>query len=272
VGRNLTAMGGILTVDRSDRSDTNLSNLAEAILNGANNPGANCLVNWDAVPGSQVKVRVYGRFVTSGGTTTIKVRVGASTPDQPENTGTVELTFTTTGTEFVAAASGFFAKPGGQSYLRVTGINSLASQTVQVDGLVVVIESDVDHSAILLNNNRSNTRASFFPEVVVKEWIVDFDRFGEGSQLLVDLTLSVLTVGDDKTIRLRIGGTTGAVNGTSVLSFVNPIHQPAGSGRTVNTGTTIARPTGLQPVKLTLQTNDGFEVDVKDVSIILSGV
>jgi len=103
----------------------------------------------------------------------------------------------------------------------------------------------------------------------IAELVVFQDDYDFGllpATITVQLTAAVYSETGTATFRVRIGGSDGAADGTSVLSLTR-----VGASFADGSGTaTIANPTGIQKVKITAENGaDGAEARIKDAALTL---
>jgi len=96
---------------------------------------------------------------------------------------------------------------------------------------------------------------------------VDFSRLTSNPVALEFSFLGQVPSGGTGTVRIRVGGTAGALDGTVVATATITT---SGSYATIGNTVTFTKPSGIQQVKLTIQSStDGLDVLVKQVNVSL---
>lgn len=257
-------MPSIYNLDLPGGSDKAVTAGGEALYDHP----AGRVVNWDALPGdpgSNIRVGFVGRVRSASGTSTMRLRLGGTYAVD----GTVIHSFDVTGDQQVFEEV-TITKPVGASYLKLTGENAVANTILT--GPMVHIIPPTNLRGIMLNRWDFLTSSSAGGvEQLRAQWLVDFDEFGDADELLFGwggLTEIVFTADYTKRLRIRVGGTFDGIDGDEVISYNEEIFGPSVRGLQ----NTIAKPTGIQPVKFTLQTDDpftGFPVNVSHQSLII---
>lgn len=259
------AVNTVLAVDHKSQIVNSGLDTTEQFLDNA----FKAVFDWAKVPGTNVRFGIAGRVGVTGGTVTLRIRTGATNPLDSASTGTERLSVSApSGTNDLGVWSASTTKPTGLNYSRLTA-QSASTSTATCDGLATLIEVDGSGSYALLNSDPERVISGSLPETVMKEWVFDFDRLG-GSGTSVDVTLALSTVVAAPTpgqIRLRVGGTQGGVNGTSIGTM--SVTNQAGVGLPQTINGVIARPSGPQPVKLTMDTSTSGDLFLRDVTVLI---
>lgn len=94
---------------------------------------------------------------------------------------------------------------------------------------------------------------------------VDFNRLAANTVTIAFSFLAEMPSGGTGTVRFRVGGTQGQTNGTLVATATVT---SSGSYETISNAAAFAKPTGLQQVKLTMETSaGGLDCLVKQVNV-----
>jgi hypothetical protein len=201
-----------------------------------------CVVDWDALPGTEIRVAVTA--YNQGGAT-FRAYIGGTPPPGFPNTivGTLAVTGTPIGIfgDYTDAQGALVTKPTGRSFVVMTGdVASLSGTFTHAhvgllpdpsEGLILPVDTERE---VLAGTDR------------LVSWEVDFTRFASSNLLFALAGLSSVDTGEAGTVTVKVGGTYGVDDGVTVCSF--PITTSVGT--ISGASATVARPVGLQPVKI----------------------
>lgn len=198
----------------------------------------NIIVPWAALPGTQIQAGVSGRIAVGAFPVVLRVRGGKVPPRNTTDVAVIgdiwfETTLPANATTDLGALgalvdkpsngpSGTFALSNIQITVRAVGGTSNCVFT----GLVLTIVPDAAGvgQGILLNSGASALVAYY-------EWVLDFDQFETCSNLMVGVAAQCGHPDQANpvalTMSVRVGGTTGAQNGTILLSVTDNDLPPA---------------------------------------------
>ncbi len=225
----------------------------------------NVPVGWDEIPGAEIQVVLAGTITADAGPVTIRVYAGGLGAYRSEISGdeilSVEVPMGTTTLDEISA---IITKPSVRSYLKVTYECAGACVIDSKLDLYVVPQEAAQGLAL---SDSVTTVHSGGTEVLGPQWWVNFDRF-EAENLSVSLTVRNIDVGGgDSTYRVRIGGTRGALDGTSAVAHAETYGLNDGhvSGATEE----IATPSGWQLVTVSAESPTAGEFT--GCSIVITG-
>lgn len=226
----------------------------------------NVVVNWGAIPGATVVPGLAGRFVTGNNPVVLRIRAGGrpllnQAAFQVVGTVVFQVTLPANTTTDLGAVGAAFTKPSAglvYSNLQVTVQATGGSSTIAPDGVVVTLRPDDTGTGqgVMLSSGRGTNPSG--SEAVVPgvgyEWIVDFDQYENVDSLLFGFAVfeDAAFGGDHLTVRIRIGGTDYAIDGSLVLAVTDPDTTQAPFDWIIAGSATVANTfTGPQLVKMT---------------------
>lgn len=196
----------------------------------------NVVVNWDALPGTEFKAGVSGRFTIGSNPVILRVRYGArpnlnNSGTAPVGSVAFSVTLPANTTTDLGAFGDLVTKPSGatnHSVLQLTVQASGGASTIAAIGAVMKVTPGDDGAGmgIMLSSGRPSTGT--LVETVAPgngyEWIVDFDQFEGAVNLLFGFAVyeDPMFGGNTLTVRVRVGGTDYTVDGTVVLAVTDP--------------------------------------------------
>lgn len=251
-----------------------LSAATEAIVGGGLADLSNGAIpyNWPQLGGSTVRVGIAGIFTVVTNPITIRLRLGgAPTPDRNIPAGTIVHSFVLPvgASQVVDQISLPASIPGAISYLQATAL-SAGSAVLSVARLTLFAVPTSIMQALLLPTAQTFSHSAG-SEIVRGQWWVNFDRFDAAQVKYALAGRSFQAVGPTARYKVRQGGTFGAADGTAVLSY-DRSGDTSGDGKLSGANATVSRPSGVQLVKVTVQSLDGFPVSMNGCGLLLKGV
>ncbi len=235
-------------------------------------------VPWDAMPGTNLRGGLAGKWIAGANPVTLRVRVGDGTDNALTNYllgGAVafEKTIPANSTvEFGEVATYTTPKPSGNKAWTKFMVSAFAvggsSSLNWSDAVASIYPDDGYGQGLYLHTNGVDVAGvgGGSTEQLGYEWAVDFDQFENVQNLLIAFA-GQLDAGGGGTFRVRVGGTAGAAfgtlspDGTVVLTWnsTGGVVPTAGARATGGLVQTVAKAglSGVQPVKITAQNYGG---------------
>jgi hypothetical protein len=235
---------------------------SEVLVQDGNNP-TSYVLDWDQVPGSQIRVGWAAKYTTNPQNVTARLRIGGA-PAAYGPAGTIAYSKLIHGNQSVAEITGPIAKPTGRKYVQMS-YQALTNHSFEHHGLVGSIIANSDETAMLLV--APNPQSTIY----IGKWYVDFDKL-PGGELTLSFSCRLFSIPPyvlTPTIRVRIGGTTSPSDGTIWASVpVSTTSETTPDGAIVGVTVTGVKPSGLQLVKLQMDVVSGF-MEARHCSVVL---
>lgn len=239
-------------------------------LMGSTQFGGAFPVRWSVLPGTQVRLGFACRFVVTGSSWTMRIRIGGTPSIRDTPAGTIVHTFTVpVGDTIVDELTALVSFPLTASYIQITGQSNGLGASINGNGTTHFIVPEVETQALAFGTQISMLHATT-QEIVRGQWLVDFDKFDASNISLGWAARTFAAVGETCNARIRIGGTYLANDGTVVMSISDNFG--AFDGHVASTTTSIAKPSGAQLVKASVQSTGGFAAELRGMSLIIRGV
>lgn len=259
----LPADQSIFLLNQTGSGAVSVASGAEALFHS---PG-NRVIAWEAIPGANIRIGLQGLFNTTAGTATIRIRAEGTTRNIVD--GTEIHSFMVSGPTNVLETVDI-VKPSGASYLKVTAENATGNTSVTGGALTITNMDFSPTTGFALNRGFDHQSFTNGVEIVRAQWLVDFDVLGEtvGTFFGLGGVFSRTFTDDGKQVRVRVGGTADVADGDEVI-----LHNETSGVEICRAVSNVVAPiTGVQLVKLTVLTDDGFggfPVVVYDPSILV---
>lgn len=239
----------------------------EHVLGGAIQFGGAYPIRWNSLPVAQVRVGFACRFVVTGASWTVRIRVGGTPNFRETVAGTIVHTFVVPiGTTVVDELTALITHPANTSYIMITAEADGPGGNIQGNGATTFIVPDAIGVPALALATQQSFLHSGTSEIVRGQWLVDFDEF-DGDNVFCGLAGRTYTAAfETVTVRLRIGGTFLGNDGT-VVCTLNDAYG-AYDGHLAQTSGTVAKPTGVQLVKVSVQSTGGFAAELHGMSVL----
>lgn len=255
-------MAGVAALTVTNSSATYGSSEAY-VTDGDSSSCVHCVIPWDAIPGTNVRIRLIAKMETSGGTIMYRVRVGGVVV---AISGTTVISISASGTQNVDTLSSWFTKPTGYEYIRFTAQSS-GSVVGTIRSLTVEIITEEDYNMWLVGCGFGATINSYV-EYFLRGWVCNFDKFATDN---VRVAFCGRGTGDVNqtgiTWRMRIGGSYGVCDGDTAVSFEHIEY--GGAGTTGGETAIISRPSGVHLIKSTMFPDNGYTCTTSVYSMLV---
>jgi hypothetical protein len=197
----------------------------------------------------------------------VRIRIGGLPNSRVTVAGTIVHTFVVPiGDTIVDELTTMVGHPGDFSYVQITAEANAPGGSILGDGGTIEIVPDVESQAMAVCTQLDMLHNTTF-EIVRGQWLVDFDKFNSSDIKVGWAVRTFAAVGEFCTGRIRIGGTFGANDGTIVLSITDNFG--AFDGHAASAEDTITKPSGLQYVKVSVQSSTGFAAELRGQSLLI---
>lgn len=258
--------GSLLTMSNStDQISVPANPGEEAILKTGFGPYFHALIDWDSLPGTQVRFHFHASITGAGPNNIWRVRVGDPVTNLPDEiVGTTVLTWTGTGQPNLGD---YITKPTGRKMLSVTVEDPDGAFLVFINP-VLYIESDVVGTrAVLLHGP--------YPPILpatsqINNWVINFDWF-QSANILVSMSALTKTNAAAVTadMHAKIGGTFDSqASGTDLLSYSILAQSPLNQFVPTGSSAIVANPGGTQLVKWSVTGHAQTQAQYKSILLV----
>lgn len=245
-------------------------------------------IDFDALPaGATIIFRFTGHYENAGGAavvTTFRLRYGPiATQEESSIDGAVIMAVEANGAsgDFYEAAS--IARPTGLQWLSLSGETTDFGTHIKAGLIGIEVVSSATDNAIFVVETDDFNGTNDGAEVLHHEHTIDFDTL-TGATVTMTYVAALTYQGASPfggTMRLRLGGTRDAADGTEIMAFTSTdffvpdanlgIYSDFDGVPIIRRTFTMARPSGVQNIKFTNEGDADSSMKLRQATLLIRG-